>query len=181
MTASAQSNSAAPRPRRKKMGRPTKLNAAIQEAICEKLRAGNVPETAAISEGIARRTFFEWLERGRKGEPLYREFQLAVDQAIAEFEVTVVDQAVSDPKNAVAILERRFPSRWGRKDQTRVDVSVTARPYLDPSKLSLEELRMLQGLLAKGAPDDVPQGGVAAGELVASVIEGEVISEEDVA
>ena len=124
MTASALTKTGRPR---RKAGRPTKLTPAIQEAICTKLRAGNVPETAAISEGVARRTFFLWLERGKNGEQPYEDFRLAVDQAIAEFEVKVVAGAVSDPKNSIAILERRFPDRWSlKREQVNVQVNLSA-------------------------------------------------------
>jgi len=125
MPASAQTAVVA-KPKRKP-GRPTKLNAALQARICEKMRSGNVPETAAISEGVARRTFFEWLEKGKRGEQPYAEFRLAVDQAIAEFEVKVVEGAVSDPRNSIAILERRFPDRWSlKREQVNVQVNLSA-------------------------------------------------------
>lgn len=94
----------------------------------------------------------------------------------------MVDIAVSDPKNAVPILERRFRKDWAREDRHSVDVSVTSRPLLDPTKYTLEELAELRRLLAKGSPDpsELPRDGVAAGELIAASIDGVVLREEDV-
>ena len=180
MTASAQSPTTRSR---RRTGRPTKLNAKLQTSICE-LIAGGVPsEDAAVSVGIARRTFFEWLERGRAGDPLYADFQLAVDEAFAVFHAATVGQAVSDPKNAMAILAARFPKAWARTDRHHLDVSVSQRPLIDPTKGSVERLQLLRELLAEFSPDagDIPRDGIAAVELVAGIIEGELVSEEEVA
>lgn len=187
MTASAQSDrsqpaAAAPRARRK-AGRPTKLNAKLQASICELLEKGVPTDAAAVSLGVARRTFFDWLERGRNGEPLYTEFMLAVDQAINVWHAKTVGVAGVDPRNAMTMLERRFPKDWGKQDRMAVDVSVSHRPMIDPSKYTVEEMELLRRLLAKGAPEasELPRDGVAAGELVAGIIEGELVSEEEVA
>lgn len=170
------------RPRRRG-GRPTKLSPTLQTTICELVARGVPSEDAAVSVGISRRTFFKWLERGQAGEPLYAEFQLAIDEAFAVFHAATVGQAVADPKNAMAILEKRFPKAWGRQDRLAVDVSVTSRPWLDTSKYTVDELRLLRQLVAKGSPDasDIPRGGVPAVELLEAIIEGEVVSEEEVA
>lgn len=180
MTISAQKPKAPPK---RRPGRPTKLNAKLQTTICELIARGVPSDDAAVAVGIARRTFFQWLERGNNGEPLYAEFQLAVDEAFAVFHVSTVGQAVSDPKNAMAILAARFPKKWGRSDRHQIDVSVSHRPMLDSSKYTVEELRVLRALLAKGSPDaaDLPRDGVAADELVAGIVEGELVSEEEVA
>lgn len=170
------------KPRGRNGGRPTKLNAKIQTAICELLRDGVPPDAAAVSLGVARRTFFDWLERGRNGEPLYESFRLAVDEAIAVWHAKTVGIAGSDPKNAMIMLERRFPKDWGRQDRHQVDVSVTQRPFLDESKYTVEEMLQLRALLAKGSPDpiDLPRDGVPAAELLAGIVEGELVSEEEV-
>lgn len=174
MTASAQT---APR---RRTGRPTKLNAKLQAAIVKLIEEGVPADASAVSLGIARRTFFDWLERGRAGEPLYAEFQLAVDEAHAVFHAAMVGEARADPRNAITILEKRFPKDWGRTDRHQVDVSVTSRPLLDPTKYTLEELTELRRLLAKGSPDpsELPRDGVAAAELLAASIDGVVLREE---
>lgn len=179
MTASAQKT----RPTRRRPGRPTKLTAKLQTEICDLIARGVPSDDAAVSVGIARRTFFQWLERGKDEEPLYAEFQLAVDEAFAVFHVSTVGQAVANPANAMSILEKRFPKAWGRTDRHHIDLNVTQRPMLDPSKYTVEELVVLRSLLAKGSPDagELPRDGAPAIELLASIVEGELVSEEEVA
>jgi hypothetical protein len=166
-------------------GRPTKLTPALTERICEKIRLGVPADAAAVSLGVARTTFMTWLRdaRGEGASPRHQEFLLAFDQAQAEFHEKMVGIAVSDPKNAVPILERRFRRDWARQDRHQVDVNVTARPLIDPSKGSLERLQLLRELLAEFSPDaiDVPRDGAPAIELLAGIVEGELVSEEEVA
>ena len=178
MTASARTPSARSQ---RRTGRPTKLTPTVRENICRLIREGVPADASAVSIGIARRTFFDWLERGRAGEPLYAEFQLAVDEAHAVFHAAMVGEARADPRNAITILEKRFPKDWGRTDRHQVDVSVSQRPYLDQSKYTTEELIELRRLMVKGMPDpsDLPRDGVAASELLAASIDGVVLREED--
>lgn len=164
-------------------GRPTKLTPALTEAICEKIRNGVPMDAAAVSLGVARTTFMSWLRDGRAEDasPRHREFLLCFEQAREEFHAHMVGVALSDPRNAVPILERRFRKDWAREDRHTVDVSVTSRPLLDPTKYTLEELTELRRLLAKGSPDpsDLPRDGVPAVELLAASIDGVVLQEED--
>lgn len=177
-------------PRRKRgtgrpPGRPTKLTVALTEKICEKIRAGTPPEAAAVSLGVATSTFRSWITQGRSPDalPRHREFLLRFEEAQADFHELMVTRAAADPRNAIPILERRFPKDWGRQDHHKVDVSVTQRPFIDLGKLEIEEAIELQRLMRKATPEaiDLPRDGVAAGELLAGVIEGELVSEEEVA
>ena len=176
MTASAKTPA---RPKRRG-GRPTKLSATLQTKICELVASGVPSEDAAVAVGISRRTFFKWLERGAAGEPLYEDFQLAIDEAFATFHVATVGQAVSDPKNAMTILQTRFGKQWGRTDKHQIDVSVSHRPMIDPTKGPIERLQLLRELLAEFSADqsELPKDGVPASELMAS-IDGVVLREED--
>lgn len=166
-------------------GRPTKLTSALTEAICVKIRAGTPPEPAAVSLGVAASTFRSWLTQGRAegASQRHREFILCFEQAQADFHEIMVNRAASDPRNAIPILERRFPKDWARQDHHKIDVSVTTRPLIDPSKGSLERLQLLRELLAEFSPDaiDVPRDGAPAIELLAGIVEGELVSEEEVA
>lgn len=179
MTASAQRTTNAPK---RRTGRPTKLNAKLQTAIVKLIEEGVPADASAVSLGIARRTFFDWLERGRAGEPLYAEFQLAVDEAHAVFHAAMVGEARADPRNAITILEKRFPKDWGRTDRHRVDVNVVARPFIDPTRGSLERLQLLRELLAEFSADqsELPKDGTPAIDLLAASIDGVVLREEDV-
>jgi transposase len=107
---------------RSKAGRPTKLTPALQEKIVMVIRGGNYIETAAAYAGISKQTLYNWLRRGaRQKSGQYREFALAVEQALAEAEMrdlALIEQAARDGKWQAAAwrLERRFPKRWGRQD-----------------------------------------------------------------
>lgn len=102
-------------------GRKPDLNPAVQEFVCQAIRAGTPPETAAVYAGIHRATYYRWMQRGQDRPGAYRDFRDAVQKALADFEVrnvTIVQQAAT--KNWVAamtLLERRFPERWGRRDR----------------------------------------------------------------
>jgi transposase len=109
-------------------GRPTKLNKEIQEKIVSYIRAGNYVETAAAAAGINKKTLYEWLKRGAQAQSgIYKDFSNAVGQAQALSEVEAVEELRRHSlENAQTIewrLERRFPTRWGRKDRLQADIN----------------------------------------------------------
>lgn len=93
-------------------GRPTKLTPELQARMLALLRAGNYVETAAAACGLAKKTFYNWLQKGARakgGE--YHEFAAAVEKAMGEaeardlltidkaaqgYDVTVVKETVSN-------------------------------------------------------------------------------------
>lgn len=124
-------------------GRPDELDAVVyvpdgkgnqvprirQELIVERVRAGVYPETAAVSTGISRATFYRWKAEGedrvvdgklRRAKPRMRDFRDALTRAEAEGElrhVALVAKAAEDDWRASAwYLERRSPDRWRRRD-----------------------------------------------------------------
>ena len=102
------------------MARPTKLNDAVQTAIVNALRAGNYLETAVKYAGIDKKTAYNWIARGQKGEPRYQAFLHAIEKAQADSEardVAIIAKASETQWQASAWrLERKFPDRWGRRD-----------------------------------------------------------------
>ncbi len=138
-----------------------------------------------MSLGIAESTYHSWMRDGQveNAPARLREFVLSVRQANAECHATLAQRAAADPKFTVEVLARRFRKDWAREDRHQVDVSVTQRPMIDPSKGPLERLVLLRELLAEFSPDtvDLPRGASAAAELLAGIVEGELVSEEDVA
>ena len=166
-------------------GRPTKLTAELTERICEKIRLGCPPAPAAVSLGIAESTYQTWMRDGQaeNAPARLREFVLAVKQALAECHATLAQRAANDPKFTVEVLARRFRQDWAREDRSTVDVNVQLRPAIDPSRGTLEQLQNLRELLAVFTPNanDLPHGTMPAGELLAGIVEGEVVSEEEVA
>ena len=110
------------------MGRPTKLNAEVQEKIVSLVRAGNYPEVAAQAAGITGKTYYEWMKRGEDEPGPFREFREAVKEAQAAAEshaVTIIRKAALDGswQAAAWFLERSKAERWRRKE----DVELTGK------------------------------------------------------
>lgn len=107
----------------RKVGRRPKLTPNLQLKICNALRASSYRSIAAQAVGIGVSTLYHWLDLGRQdGSPrIYREFLEAVEAAEAESEMTlaanVTSAAKKDWRAAAFILERKFPKRWGKKDE----------------------------------------------------------------
>ena len=116
---------------------PRKLTPAVQERIVQAIRAGASAEVAAESAGIARSTFFAWLERGRAGERRFTAFAAEVKLARAAAEVhavAVVRQAMNDGdwRAALAWLERRHPVEWGRQSKAQAEQAEPEKPAWKP-------------------------------------------------
>ena len=106
--------------------RAFKLTDKIQDKIIELLSQGNYIETACHAAGIHRRTFYSWLERAKNPEydnPRYKIFRNRVEQALALAEVDLLKQARLGSREAIPIMERRWPGRWGRWERQSVEVT----------------------------------------------------------
>ena len=106
-----------------KVGRKTTFTEDVADRIVDLLRAGNYIETAVAAAGVARATFYDWLDRGRregtaKDDEPFRKFRERVDHARAEGEARAVTAimaaAAKDWRAAAWFLERQYPDRWGR-------------------------------------------------------------------
>lgn len=105
-------------------GRPSLYTPALHERVCA-LVAVRVPiRTACQLEGIGARTLYDWRERGKHGEEPFATFAQDLAIAVARSEATAVQfiaTAAADNWKANAWwLERRFPKRYGAKQQLRV-------------------------------------------------------------
>lgn len=65
-------------------GRPTKLTPRRARLLVEAIREGAFDWVAAEAAGIARRTFYEWLEKGEAGQEPFARLAADVRQARAE-------------------------------------------------------------------------------------------------
>ena len=118
------------------MGRPSRLNAEMQEKIVSAIRAGNYAKVAAAYAGINVGTFYEWMQKGRTQKTgKYAEFHDAVKLAESQAEVRAVAMVQKSMDNnwatAMTYLERKHPDRWGRRDRLSVEIE---------NKQSLSEL-----------------------------------------
>ena len=111
------------------IGRPTDLNLSTQKKICEAISRGATQRDAAMSAGIGRSTFLEWIRRGndtdstRSFDPIYADFADAVEKAEAECAVRmahiVCDAAPENWQAGMTWLERRRPDDWARRDKVQ--------------------------------------------------------------
>ena len=148
--------------RRRKPGRPTKLTPEVAQHIVDQVREGAFVHVAAAQVGVADSTLRNWLVRD---EPLYRDFQMRVEQAHAqkrgECEVLV---AMTDPKYWLKNAAKDDgPDRPGWGDRVEVKGEMDHRHghvhttleqlHMEQlERLSDEELEQLQKLQAKLLP-----------------------------
>ena len=121
------------------MARPSKLDDDLAKRILAYVCAGNTYEIAAEATGVSRSTFYGWQSRGKSAikvtrredrtddiERPYVDFFKALEKAkaiaIATAVVRVRDAMTDDWRAAIAFLERRDPSHWGKRrtNYTRV-------------------------------------------------------------
>ena len=147
-----------------------KLNQTIIEEISKKLKAGIYAKVAARTEGITERTFHRWKAEGeallervtdKDGEIIDKEygklneteklkcqFCQSIDRSDAEGEAVLVaaiySQIKDDWRAAEAILSRRFPERWAKKDFLRVDQEVVDKP---------DDLQEIEDDIFEGIPE----------------------------
>jgi hypothetical protein len=115
-------------------------------AIVRQIELCVPPEVAAGAYGIARPTYYQWLQRGRgelddtrPAEPIYIEFVDEVEKAERKAEATLVLLAVQKARTtaeALSVLERRFGGNWRQKTEVHIDV----RHILEGLANSPEEL-----------------------------------------
>lgn len=104
------------------MGRPgiSSFTPETREKILNALRAGNYRVAACKFAGISDETFRRWMNAGKAGEAEYVDFVEQVKQAEAQAEaslVATIRKAAGDHWQAAAwLLERKYVSRWGRRD-----------------------------------------------------------------
>jgi transposase len=134
-------------------GRPSGIaNPVPVQEFLEYLAHGHYVEVAAELAGFSKRTIYNWLERGKAGEPEYAAFLHAVKAAEAKAEhelLSNVRKASKLPQfwaAGMTILERRHPERWGKRSDDSSgpkvvvqvgirdsDVQITLGPSPDPA------------------------------------------------
>lgn len=123
-----------------RVGRKTLLTPQLADQLVAMLRAGNYVTVATRAVGISRRTFAEWMQRGRSDKSAdaeFASFRRRVEQARAEAEVrhvAQIAQASADSWQAAAwLLERQHPERWGR---VSVRLREEAPPQHEPAAVA---------------------------------------------
>lgn len=109
-------------------GRRSKLTPEVQKRICDALRDGNYVYAACAAGGISEETYYRWIETGEAAQTgPYYDFAVATREAITDAEMELVAMWKSHmPSTWIAVaafMERRYPERWGRKDQLRHEIN----------------------------------------------------------
>ncbi len=113
-----------------KMGNPpVKYTIGVHNQICENIKKGNRPVTAAQMAGIPSHMFYRWMNQGKAGDPHLYQFAEDVELAIGFFESTVVaavvDDIPNDIKSAHFLLERRFPEGYAKDVDAKVQAIMS--------------------------------------------------------
>jgi transposase len=123
-------------------GRPSKFTPEIKDSICEYISQGNYLDTSCRLAGIDYTTFRGWMVKGeQEGKGEYFEFlrQVRLAEAQAEAErVRLILQAgrLDDWKANAWYLERKYPERWGKKDQ--LDAKIQSQ-HTETTELKIEQ------------------------------------------
>ena len=97
------------------MSRLSRLTPESRDLYVRAISAGVPPEVAARAAGFSAASLYRY----RKGlTARHAEFRRAEEQALASLEIrlaaTLSKAALTEPRWALELLERRFPTRWAR-------------------------------------------------------------------
>jgi transposase-like protein len=121
-----------------------------RELLFGLLMGGSFIDTACKLVGIDDNTYYRWLKCAPEGYP-EDDFRERMDQASAMAEVEGVKvfraAALTDWRAALAFLEIRFPTRWGRKLSLEYSGSIEETQKIE---LTMEEKtkRLLKAIKA---------------------------------
>lgn len=105
--------------KKKKVGPKSKLTPELHKEFVDLIKAGNYIETACVTVGINKSTYYRWLKKADQSNRYdrYKKFQADVEQAMAIAEardiIIISIAAEHDWKAAVWLLEHRFTDNWG--------------------------------------------------------------------
>ena len=103
------------------MGRPSKLEESTVDDLVKWLKLGYYIEDACTMAGIAKSTYYRWLEKAEDGLEEFMDFRDAVQKARAEAEGAHIMNIRKAADNGVWqasawFLERSHPVKWGKRN-----------------------------------------------------------------
>ena len=133
----------------------------IEKVLIRGIRKGLPYTTVCRRVGISRDTFLRWLELGRDGNPIYKNFYKKICRAEAKAEEGILDKLRShadiDWRVSAWQLERRWPESWSKRDGFKAELkvngnlSVTHKEELGKQVISDEDARDLARKLIDGS------------------------------
>lgn len=155
------------------MTRGPKLDRHLIDKLCDHIRIGTYVEIAVAACGVAKKTFYEWIKEGRlafeKGERglllnprenMLRKFLVSIQQASAESEhrdLQNIDKAAQNPKHWQAAawkLERRYPKRWGRREEVHVGGGLAHDHQISVQGAIVQVIQHIEGQIPNVVVDD---------------------------
>jgi len=157
-------------------GRPTKLTPDVQAAIVALVEVGNYVETAVLASGVTSRTYYNWLERGEADEEPYAEFFRTIKEAEHKAEKDALATAKAGATGGVAspgphwtstmtFLERRFPTKWGKRDPDHGLKTKLLEQEVERSKAEIDTLKAKLKLLEAGHDPDAQHYTIVVPQL----------------
>lgn len=114
----------------RRVGRPTSLTPNLAARIIGYVLDGSYIETAVLACGVSKKSFYNWRARAEEwmvseepvpeDEAIYIQFLHSVNWAEARAEIDLLRYAASGARGwqaAMTVLERKYPSRWGRQEK----------------------------------------------------------------
>lgn len=127
------------------IGRPStmsKIKPGEIDRMISFIRGGAFPYVAAQAIGIKQSTFYDYLGKGRAGDPMYSEFSERVDEAAAE--ARVVAEVTVKTSNPVAWLKwgpgRERPGQPGWTESVELTGSIEVDVDVEKIQLRLQAL-----------------------------------------
>ncbi len=161
----------------KNHGRPTDCNTESIQKIAQDIRNGLPRESAARINGISKKTFYNWIDKGRLDIEPYVRFLYAIEVAEHELEQELVTAWISCSTDKVYILDGKEVVRKG--DWKAAETFLKRRKPKDYSEqtfinLKLENEAYLSELekLAKLSEEIIVQmsAGKVSAEVAATVL-----------
>lgn len=90
-------------PIKRGVGRPTLLTEEFRQRLLDLVKVGVVPRIAAVSAGVARKTWELWRRRAENGDEPYQTLMEDVDEAVATACVAMIAQVRRRPRDMVGI------------------------------------------------------------------------------
>ncbi len=104
---------------------PPRYTVGVHQQICENIRAGNRPVTAANMAGITSSNFYMWMQLGRAGNPHLVQFvediEIATGTAEGEAVRVIKESFWENPDNAKWWLERTRSAGFSKEVNEKVN------------------------------------------------------------
>jgi transposase len=123
-------------------GRNTILTKELIRKFEQLLSAGNYVVTTCGTLGVSQSAYYDWLKKGETAKNgLYAEFEQAVKRAehIAEAKWLYDISQDNAWQSKAWLMERRYPERWGRKDNLALNHSGNVEVSFIPVQTLTDE------------------------------------------